>query len=106
MDEIDKDQLYRSAWKHWTADVQMDVLIEEMAELTQAILKTRREGVVFSYAIAEETADVLICLEQIERVMRDINLWETVQSVKEKKLERLKDRLMDSLADKYPGLGE
>jgi hypothetical protein len=44
MEEIETKTLYDWAWKHWGSDAQIDVLIEEMAELTQALLKSRRNG--------------------------------------------------------------
>jgi hypothetical protein len=47
MDDIEVKQLYHTAWKHWGAEMQIDIYIEEMAELTQAFLKARRNGVVF-----------------------------------------------------------
>ena len=112
MDEIDRKQLYNSAWKHWGSDAQMNMVIEEMAELTQAILKARRNGVVFSsYAVSEELADVLICLEQIEVQLKAMpssggqTWWSHVERIKEEKLERLKLRLLDSLEKKYPDIG-
>lgn len=110
MDEIDKKQLYNTAWKHWGGTTQLDILIEEMAELTQAILKTRRNGVTYSYAVYEEIADVSICLEQVEtrlkiypRISKNHIAgdngydWDTVLEIKEKKLEQLKERLMQSI---------
>jgi hypothetical protein len=42
MNEIDKIQLYRTARKHWGGESQINMVMEEMAEFTQAILKTRR----------------------------------------------------------------
>ena len=111
MDGIDRKQLYNSAWKLWGSDAQMNMVIEEMAELTQAIFKARRNGVVFSYAVSEELADVLICLEQIEVQLKarpssgGQTWWSQVERIKEEKLERLKLRLLDSLEKKYPDIG-
>ena len=107
MDELEKTQLYHTAWKHWGVESQIDMLIEEMAELTQVILKTRRNGVAFSFAISEEMADVLICLEQFEARFKEIpmateegTMWDQVLRIKESKLQRLYGRLMKSIADK------
>ena len=48
------------------SDFQTDILIEEMAELTQAIIKSRRNnGSYCTTEIAEETADVIICLAEL-----------------------------------------
>jgi hypothetical protein len=111
MDEPDRKQLYNTAWKHWGSQAQMDMLIEEMAKLTQAILKTRRNGVTFSCAVSEEMADVLICLEQIETRLKGMpssggeTWWTPVERIKEEKLARLQSRLFDSLKKKYPGAG-
>ncbi|OPZ42085.1 MAG: hypothetical protein BWY95_02443 [Bacteroidetes bacterium ADurb.BinA104] len=105
MDEIDRRQLYRTAWKHWGAELQINMVMEEMAEFTQAILKTRRAGVTYSYSFFDEMADVLICLEQLETVLKDFpdgkggSLWDDVMGKKEAKLKRLYDRLMDELSE-------
>ena len=42
MNQQEREQLYNTAWKHWGGDLQIDILIEEMAELTQALIKDRR----------------------------------------------------------------
>jgi len=82
--------LYEDAWKKFGATAQMDMLIEEMAELTQAILKARRNGMVFSYSILEEFADVQICMEQIGEQMNQLGSSQDIRSAKNKKLEYLK----------------
>ena len=118
MDQIDKDQIYNTAWKHWGADTQLDMLIEEMAELTQALLKARRNGVTFTHGVAEEIADVCICIEQVKTRMKRLpydvlehgvkkNMWDDqVMVIKEQKLERLKAVLFESLSKKYPDVGD
>ena len=108
MDEIDKIHLYKTAWKHWGGESQINMIMEEMAEFTQAILKTRRNGVTYSYAFCDELADVLICLEQLEIMLKDYpdgkgkTLWDDVMEKKETKLNRLHDRLMESLTASIP----
>ena len=110
MDKLDREQLYNTAWKHWGALMQTDMLIEEMAELTLALLKARRNNTFYTYAVSEEMADVLICLEQFETRMRafphinDVAVSETnnlfvgqVLQIKDAKLFRLKERLFDSI---------
>jgi len=100
MDETRKKQIYDLAWKQWGDRAQMDLLIEEMAELTQAIIKARRRGCLYTYAILEEMADVLIMLEQLENQLKDIpnpeygSFWRQVISIKEAKLNRLEERLI------------
>lgn len=110
MDDHDREQLYTTAWKHWGAEKQINMIIEEMAEFTQAILKTRRNGVTYSYSFFEEFADVLICLEQLETVLKTSPigseeglLWDQVMEIKERKLKRLQDRLLDSMGKKCEG---
>jgi len=115
MNQQEREQLYNTAWKHWGSDTQLDMLIEEMAELTQAILKTRRVGARFSYAVYEEIADVSICMEQIETqlkkypragkhhngTMGDGFDWDTVLSIRDRKLLRLQERLFQSMEEKH-----
>ena len=74
MDQLDAEQLYHIAWRHWGAYAQIDMLIEEMAELTQALLKGRRKGEFTNHNISEETADVKICFEQFESHLKTINV--------------------------------
>jgi len=110
MDEIEINNLYSWAWKHWGADAQIDMLIEEMSELTQALLKSRRNGVVFSNSVADEFVDVEICMEQIKNKMIEIGIGTRLRIVRESKLERLKNRLIadaeekEGLADPIMGL--
>lgn len=52
-----------SAVMHYGADMQEDMAIEEMSELTQAIMHFRRGR---KHNIAEEIADVEIMLEQLK----------------------------------------
>jgi hypothetical protein len=103
---MEKEELYNEAWRLWGGDTQLDILIEEMAELTQAIIKTRRHNMTWSYAVLEEIADVSICLEQVETRLKgrscDINrktmlptryLFDIVEEIKERKLTRLEERI-------------
>lgn len=106
MDEIETKTLYNWAWKHWGSDAQIDVLIEEMAELTQALLKSRRNGVVFSHSVIEEYADVEICMEQIRQKFFEIGSILPLEVIKEKKLERLKNRLIADVAEKNEGIAD
>jgi len=115
MDDIERKQLYNAAWEHWGSIMQMDILIEEMSELIRAIIKARRNNTFYTYALSEEMADVLICLEQLETRMRDFHtvdtsdssnpkingcLFDQVEMIKDQKLNRLKERLMQSVAHK------
>ena len=102
MDDIEVRQLYHTAWKHWGAEAQVDMLIEEMAELTQALLKTRRNKSIFSKAVFEEMADVSICLDQMVKKIEDMGNEDPYLDQIDFKLNRLKERLMKSMGDKYP----
>lgn len=57
-------------------NAQKEMLIEEIAELTQAILKDRRGR---ESNIAEEIADVQIVLDQIKLLHPDWISWEQVK---------------------------
>lgn len=98
-------QLYHTCWTHWGAQSQIDIAIEEMAELTQALLKTRRNGYPHfssSGAVIEELADTVICLEQLLEEIERFGKTYEYRAVKDDKLLRLESRLMESMAKKYP----
>ena len=94
MDRIEQAKLYAEAWETWGPQKQIDMLIEEMAELTQALLKARRQGAIFSNDVYEEIADVGICMGQIEQEINRSGLFKIVLKVEEEKLLRLRDRLI------------
>lgn len=106
MEEIETKTLYDWAWKHWGSDAQIDVLIEEMAELTQALLKSRRNGVVFSFSVIEEIADVEICMEQIRQKIAEIGSQVPLETIKRKKLIRLRNRLIADVEEKNEGIAD
>lgn len=66
---------------------QVDVAIEEMSELTQALLHERRDR---KHNIAEELADVEIMCKQLEMIF---DCEPEVKFFVNKKLNRLKERL-------------
>jgi hypothetical protein len=101
-----KEELYMQAWRIWGRDMQLDILIEEMAELTQAIIKARRCNMIWNPVVLEEIADVTICLEQIDTILKalptDIDrvtnqptgyLIDIVEEIKACKIARLEGRL-------------
>jgi hypothetical protein len=67
------DYICQSALDLWGKNTQLDMVIEEMAELTKAILKYKRcseeEKDAAICAIAEEHADVNIMLDQLYFIM-------------------------------------
>lgn len=91
---MNRMNLYEKAIKEYGPAVQIDMCIEEMSELTKALLKHKRaNGDVEKEKkthenIKEEMADVSIMLEQMEI------LFGNYSKEKEKKLIRLDKRLM------------
>ena len=88
------DDLHRIAL-HYGYSSQSHILIEEMAELTKAIIKKQRARTLRDHLqayenIIEEIADVEICLEQIKYLM---DLYEKVSEVKESKIKRQLERM-------------
>lgn len=81
-----RQKLYKKALDLWGEDLQLMMVIEEMAELTKAISKCRRKKVHAKILLLEEIADVEIMLEQL-RVMVDFD--EEIDEIKVKKLMRL-----------------
>jgi len=64
--EEERLKIYKEAVKKWGVELQMSVMVEEMAELTKAIMKDKRKPcVVSAEKILEEAVDVLLMLEQL-----------------------------------------
>lgn len=55
--------------EHYGVENQREILVEECAELIQAVSKCKRNGTVISDNLVEELADVSIMLEQILTVL-------------------------------------
>ena len=62
-----QEYIMELALKKWGESAQLDMVIEEMAELTKAILKYKRGESIDR--IAEEHADVNIMLDQLSFMM-------------------------------------
>ena len=91
MNKQEETQLFETAIQKWGANAQMDMVVEECAELIKAINKFKRN--VSSDTIKElcgEIADVEIMCYQA-RIM--LKKGELIDDIKEQKLERLKSRL-------------
>lgn len=86
-------ELYRRIMNEYGITIQESVWVEELAELQQALSKYIR-GRYSIGNIAEEVADVEICLEQIKQYM-DID--DFVKEKKGQKIERIKERLRDGI---------
>ena len=86
---MNNTELYRLALSTYGADTQTLMMMEEMAELQKELCKHSR-GKNNKTGIAEEIADVQIMLEQM-MLLHDCEGM--VKYFKQKKLERLKDRV-------------
>lgn len=82
--------IFEKAIETYGADLQKQVAIEEMAELTKEICKDFR-GKGNREHILEEIVDVSIMLEQLQ-IMYDISTSEMLRAV-ESKVKRLEERL-------------
>lgn len=83
-------KIMQNAVRKYGVDAQDDIAIEEMSELTKAIIKNRRYKTFATLEnLYEELADVYIMLEQI---MMSLDK-DRVQSYINSKLERLNERL-------------
>lgn len=84
------NEIYKKAIDTYGKDKQLDVVIEEMSELTKEICKFKR-GHDNHQKIVEEIADVEIMLEQLKMIC-DVKCSE-LEGVKYQKTERLAERL-------------
>lgn len=75
-----RKSLYRKALKYWGAQPQIEMVIEECSELTQAFQKQKR-GVDNINNIYEEIADVEIMIEQMRILYgnENINEWKRIK---------------------------
>lgn len=95
----DDERIMRQAIETYGVQAQCDVAIEEMAELTKAVMKLRRVADDYEKTQAalenllEEIADVDIMIDQLKI------MWgpKPVEKYRRKKLERLDRRLNDDL---------
>ena len=93
MDKEKRMEIYNEAEKIWGLVAQYDQAIEEMAELIVAINKYKRKCLFGEYKnnpkiednLAEEIADVKMCLEQLEHYMGE----EKVSNIFDKKMQKL-----------------
>jgi NTP pyrophosphatase (non-canonical NTP hydrolase) len=86
----EQKNIMQNAVRKYGVDAQDDIAIEEMSELTKAIIKNRRYKTFATLeSIYEELADVYIMLEQM---MMSLDK-DRVQSYVNSKLERLNERL-------------
>lgn len=86
---MEEQKILETAIKVFGDKAQEDIAIEEMSELTQAILHNRRGR---ESNIPEEIADVLIAVEQLI-IIHDCR--EEVNGIKYHKLMRLQETVFD-----------
>ena len=93
------ETVYKRAVDVWGVDKQIDMAIEEMSELTKALLKVRRSvnkdantQTETNNNVCEEIADV----ENMINQMRYIFNSETIDKYKEDKLERTLEKIIKS----------
>lgn len=98
MDRQEEIQIMQGAIDKYGTENQCLKAVEEMAELTKAILKLRFakptgvEHDILMDAVSEEMADVEIMLEQLHMIFSN---YKKVAEYREKKLQRLERRLRD-----------
>lgn len=83
-----ENDIFKSAVHWWGKEAQTDMMIEEMAELTKAILNERRGR---DHNIAEEMADVKIMLAQMEIIFQ--NAGEVEQKRREEQKQAIAEEL-------------
>lgn len=83
-----RNELYKELMETFGYHKQMHVAVEEMAELTNALMK-RERGRASDDEVIEEVADVIICMEQLARYFG----VDKCVAAKLRKLRRLEARL-------------
>ena len=85
---MDKEKLYQKITERWGASFQMDVLVEECAELIRVLQKfNHRNG--DAAAVIEELVDVEIMCEQMRTTFDPV----AIDALKKQKLERFQQCL-------------
>lgn len=84
----DINELTKRALKEWGSQSQLDMVIEECAELIDAIQKWGRDRV-SSDKMLEKAVDVEISIEQLKLILDAPAIWQTVREEKLKHLEKL-----------------
>ena len=103
-EKIEEDIL-KSAINRWGLNMQKIICMEECGELIQALAKSMRpsreenlETRAFDLRnIAEEIADVELCISQMKVGMP--NIVADIEQIKIKKIDRLKSRILKSYID-------
>lgn len=88
MNEDQRKELYKRALTDWGVRPQVMMVMEETGEMLNALAKYDR-GRSTEKEVVTELVDVWILMEQMATLFG----WENFQNEKERKLERLKERL-------------
>ena len=86
-DGVEREDVLRGAVEVWGEDLQIDIAIEELSELTTELARRQRGRESYS-ATVEEIADVQLCLDQLKLMYGR----EHVELAEESKLDRLASR--------------
>ena len=88
-------RLFKQTIEKWGVDAQCMMAIEEMAGLTKALCKVKRNGYTYTnesiQPLHEELADVRIMLDQLDYIFKFSDA-----SIRQQKLARLKALLEDN----------
>ena len=95
--KVDRNLIYAKAIRQLGAQSQIDIAIEEMAELTKELLKQRRYGGNY-FNILNELADVEVCCEQLRMIY---SCSEALELRKDSVALRLEERLESGELNRY-----
>lgn len=84
-----QEELMKQAIATWGWDSELDMVVEECAELIDAIQKYRRRRIA-SEKVLEEAVDVSLVCELLKLMLNSPELWTRMQELK---LTRLSERL-------------
>lgn len=85
---MNEQEMYKKAIELWGSPSQMLMVVEEAAELTQALMKSIREGAI-TFGVVEEAVDLQIMLNQLKAIL-DKDKYDEMYAYK---LNRLRGRI-------------
>ncbi|MCL2755535.1 MAG: hypothetical protein FWE45_00595 [Firmicutes bacterium] len=99
---MDYKEEFKQMLDEWGEDAQIEVCIEEMAELTQALIKYKRMKRKPEYHVGreqeylehikEEVADVLNCVHQMAHIFGEEEICKICDEKIKRTINRLKDK--------------
>lgn len=87
---MNRSFIYKKAVSIWGAPAQLDMVVEECAELIQAINKFKREKKDSRDNLLEEIADVEIMIGQLRFILESDK---EIEQIKEVKMLKIRERL-------------